>query len=256
MTPESTVRPPLDAKAGALVLLRHGLSRLNAQGRFSGWADCPLAPEGVRQAHEAGRSLRAAGLAFDDCFSSALSRAAETAAIVLGELGLGAVPVTRTWRLNERHDGLLEGVPKKEAADRYGADRVEAWRNGADAPPPPLPDDDPRHPRRSALYRGVAPGLLPSAECLRDAFRRVVGFFEGEIRPLVDSGRRVLVVTHGNPVRALVAHLEGRPEGYVPMIEIRNAEPIVVSGGLPCRLAADGTRSFSALLGLCVPPGR
>ena len=227
MTPESTVGAPLDAEAGVLVLLRHGLSRLNAQGRFSGWADCPLAPEGVRQAHEAGRSLRAAGLAFDACFSSALSRAADTASIVLGELGLGAIPVIRTWRLNERHYGVLEGVSKKDAEERYGADRVEAWRNGPDAVPPPLSADDPRHPRRSPLYRGVGPELLPASECLRDAFRRVTGFFEEEIRPLVEAGKRVLVVSHGNPVRALVAHLEGRPEDYVPMIDIRNAEPIV-----------------------------
>ena len=230
---------PAPRGGGTLVLLRHGESVLNREGRYSGWADCPLSPEGVRQAYGAGRALRAAGIAFDACFSSALSRAAETAAIVLGELGLGDVPVARTWRLNERHYGLLEGVPKKEAADRYGADRVEAWRNGADAPPPPLPDDDPRHPRRSALYRGVAPELLPSAECLRDAFRRVVDCYETEIHPLVDSGRRVLVVTHGNPVRALVAHLEGRPEGYVPMIEIKNANPLAFLpdgfGGFVCK---------------------
>ena len=227
MTPESTVGAPLDAEAGVLVLLRHGLSRLNAQGRFSGWADCPLAPEGVRQAHEAGRSLRAAGLAFDACFSSALSRAADTASIVLGELGLGAIPVIRTWRLNERHYGVLEGMLKKDAVARYGTSLVEAWRNGPDAVPPPLSADDPRHPRRSPLYRGVAPELLPASECLRDAFRRVTGFFEEEIRPLVKSGKRVLVVSHGNPIRALVAHLDGLPDGHVPMVEIKNADPIL-----------------------------
>lgn len=217
---------------GTLVLLRHGESELNARNRFSGWADAPLTPEGVRQAHAAGRVLRESGIAFDASFSSALSRAVETASIVLGELGLGSIPFTRTWRLNERHYGALEGVLKDDAVNRYGADLVEAWRNGPDASPPPLSDDDPRHPRHSALYRGVSPELLPSAECLRDAFKRVVDFFENEIRPLVESGRNVLVVAHGNPVRALVAHLEGRPEGFVPMIRIPNAEPVVYSAWL------------------------
>ena len=212
---------------GTLVLLRHGESSLNEEGRFSGWADCPLTPEGVRQAHDAGRELRDAGIVFDACFTSVLSRAVETAAIILGELGLADIPVTRTWRLNERNYGSLEGTPKKDAVSRYGAGQVEAWRNGADATPPPLADDDPRHPRNSALYGGVARELLPASECLRDAFRRVVGFFEEEIRPLVESGGRVLVVSHGNPIRALVAHLDGLQEGEIPIIAIPNARPII-----------------------------
>ena len=209
-----------------LVLLRHGESSLNAAGRFSGWADCPLTGNGVQQAHEAGRALRDAGVRFDACFTSALSRAVETASIVLGELGALDIPVTRTWRLNERHYGSLEGLLKKDVLLRCGEAQVEAWRNGADATPPPLSDDDPRHPRHHAAYRGVPPEDLPAAECLRDAFRRVIDFFEGEIRPLVESGQRVLVVSHGNPVRALVAHLGGLPPGEIPMIGIRNAQPI------------------------------
>ena len=213
---------------GLLVLLRHGESVLNEQRRFSGWSDCPLTEEGVRQAHDAGRRLRDAGIGFDACFTSVLSRAVETAAIVLGELGLSAIPVTRTWRLNERHYGSLEGTLKDDAAARYGAGQVEAWRNGADAVPPPLSRDDPRHPRFKAVYREVAPELLPASECLRDAFRRAIGFFEDEIRPLVESGRRVLVVSHGNPVRAIVARLDGLPEGEIPIVGIGNAEPIVV----------------------------
>lgn len=212
--------------SGMLVLLRHGESSLNEVGRFSGWSDCPLTPKGVRQAHDAGRMLREAGMGFDACFTSVLSRAVDTAAIVLGELGFADIPVTKTWRLNERHYGILEGTLKKDAVVRYGADQVEAWRNGADATPPPLADDDPRHPRHKAVYRDVVPELLPASECLRDAFRRVIDFFEEEIRPLVESGQRVLVVSHGNPVRALVAHLSGLPAGEIPMIEIRNARPI------------------------------
>jgi len=212
---------------GTLVLLRHGESALNAARRFSGWADCSLTPEGVRQAHAAGRALRESGISFDACFSSVLSRAAKTADIVLGELGQADLPVTRTWRLNERHWGDLEGVLKADTVARYGSEPVEAWRNFPDAAPPPMSGDDPRHPRFQAAYFGIAPERLPSTECLRDAFRRVIRFFEEEVRPLVESGKRVLVVTHGNPVRALVAHLEGRPENYVPMIGIRNAELIV-----------------------------
>ena len=211
---------------GLLVLLRHGESVLNEQRRFSGWSDCPLTEDGVRQAHEAGRELRAAGIAFNACFTSVLSRAVETAAIVLGELGLADIPITRTWRLNERHYGSLEGTLKNDAIARYGADQVEAWRNGADAVPPPLSRDDPRHPRYKAVYRGVEPGFLPASECLRDAFRRVTDLFEEEIRPLVESGGRILVVSHGNPVRALVARLCGLSDGEIPIIGIRNATPI------------------------------
>ena len=212
---------------GLLVLLRHGKSSFNEEVRFSGWADCPLTPEGVRQAHEAGRRLREAGVGLDACYTSVLSRAVETASIVLGELGLANLPVTRTWRLNERHYGALEGIAKKDVVAQYGADQVEAWRNAPDAAPPPLADNDVRHPVRNAAYRDVAPGLLPATESLRNAFQRVTDFFEAEIRPLVESGRRVLVVTHANPVRALVAHLEGRPGGEIPIIEIGNASPVV-----------------------------
>ncbi len=214
-------------KGGLLVLLRHGESRLNADGRFSGWSDCPLTTEGVRQAHEAGRALREAGIGFDACFTSVLSRAVDTATIVLGEMGLADIPVTRTWRLNERHYGSLEGTLKKDAVVRHGADLVEAWRNSPDATPPPLDPGDARHPRRSVLYRDVAPGLLPASECLRDAFGRVTGFFEESIRPLVESGGRVLVVSHGNPVRAIAARLRGLPAGEIPIMGIRNAAPML-----------------------------
>lgn len=211
---------------GMLVLLRHGESSLNEEGRFSGWADCPLTPKGVREAHDAGRKLRDAGIGFNACFTSVLSRAVETSDIVLGELGLADIPVTSTWRLNERHYGILEGLPKREVAAQYGANQVEAWRNTADATPPPLTESDVRHPRRSVTYRDVPPELLPATECLRNAFKRVVDFFEGEIRPIIESGKRVLVVTHGNPVRAIVAHLNGLPMDEIPIIEISNAVPI------------------------------
>lgn len=212
---------------GMLVLLRHGESAFNEEGLFSGWSDCPLTAEGVRQAHEAGRTMREAGIAFDACFTSVLSRAVETAGIVLAELGGGGTPVSRTWKLNERHYGSLEGTSKAVAVAQYGAPQVEAWRNGIDDLPPPVSADDLRHPRFNALYRDVPGELLPGAECLRDAFKRVVDYFEGEIRPLWESGGNVLVVAHGNPIRALVAHLEGRPADFVPLIGIGNASPIV-----------------------------
>lgn len=223
---------------GMLVILRHGESRLNEEGCFSGWADCPLTPKGAREAHDAGRELRVAGISFDACFTSVLSRAVETMSIILGELGLEDIPVTRTWRLNERHYGILEGCSRNEAARLYGADQVEAWRNAPDATPPPLALDDMRHPRHKAIYSDVPSELLPASECLRMAFRRVADFFEEEIRPLVESGSRILVVSHGNPIRALVAHLEGLPDGEVPGIGIRNAAIVAYvpepSGGFRC----------------------
>lgn len=228
--------------SGMLVLLRHGESSLNEEGRFSGWSDCPLTPEGVRQAHDAGRVIRDAGVSFAACFTSVLSRAMETATIVLGELGLSDITVTKTWRLNERHYGILEGTSKQDAIERYGAGQVEAWRNAPDATPPPLAYNDMRHPHHKIAYRGVAPELLPSSECLRDTFQRVVDFFDCEILPLVESGKCVLVVSHGNPIRALVAHLNGLSPGEIPIIEIRNAEPIVYLSGSNSRQFAEFER--------------
>lgn len=212
---------------GLLVLLRHGESSFNEEGLFSGWSDCPLTAEGVRQAHEAGRTLREAGIAFDACFTSVLSRAVETAKIVFAELGESDTPVERTWKLNERHYGSLEGTSKAVAVAQYGAPQVGAWRNGIDDLPPPVSADDRRHPRFNALYRDVPADQLPGTECLRDAFRRVIVYYEEEIRPLLESGKNVLVVAHGNPVRALVAHIEGRPADFVPLIGIGNAAPII-----------------------------
>lgn len=212
-----------------LVLLRHGESQFNEEGRFSGWVDCPLTAKGIRQAREAGQILRGAAVGFDVCFTSVLSRAVNTAEVVLNELKQTEVPVIKTWKLNERHYGMLEGVVRDKVLEQYGSEQVEAWRNAAGAVPPPLPADDFRHPCYKAVYQDVAPNLLPSTECLRDAFRRVIGFFEQEIRPLVESGRDVLIVSHGNPVRALVARLEGSPPDEIPLIDIPNASPIFYS---------------------------
>ena len=219
-----------------LVILRHGESTLNAEDRFSGWADCPLTPVGLRQAHDAGRALRKAGVSFGSCFTSVLSRARDTAAIVLGEMGLADIPVAASWQLNERHYGILEGVPKSCAVAKYGAAQVEAWRNAADAAPPPLAADDARQPRLKTMYSGIATELLPSSECLRAAFKRVTGYFDCAIRPLIESGESVLVVSHGNPVRAMIAHLQGLPDGEIPAMEISNTAPVVYQAGNSGRL--------------------
>lgn len=210
-----------------LVLLRHGESAFNEDDLFSGWADCPLTVEGVRQAHEAGRILRDEGMTFDVCFTSVLSRAMETADIVLGEMGAVGIPVIRTWKLNERHYGALEGTSKSEAVTRYGADTVEAWRNAADAVPPPISDDDDRHPRFKDAYRDVPREMLPCTECLSAAFQRVFDCFDDEILPLLKEGKRVLVVSHGNPLRAILARLDGKTANDIPRIAIGNATPIV-----------------------------
>ena len=212
---------------GVLVLLRHGESTFNADGRFSGWADCPLTQKGVLQAHEAGRILRDAGVAFDACFTSVLSRTKNTATIVLGEMGQLGIPVTNAWQLNERHYGILEGASRADVVARYGVAQVEAWRNAPDAAPPPLAGDDARHPRLQSFYQDVATELLPSSESLREAFRRVIGYFDAAIRPVVESGGKVLVVSHGNPLRALIAHLQGLQDGDIPAIAVPNTEPLV-----------------------------
>ena len=211
-----------------LVLLRHGESRLNREGRFSGWSDTPLTPEGVAESHQAGLELRAAGIAFDACFTSVLSRAVDTAAIVLGELGLSAIPVFRSWKLNERNYGILEGLLKSDAVVRYGTAKVDAWRNSLDALPPQLADDDPRHPRFKAIYGDIPRETLPASESLRAASARVVDYYESAIRPAIAAGKRILVVSHGNPLRALIAHLSENASGPMPQLSIKNAVPLFV----------------------------
>ncbi len=210
-----------------LVLLRHGESEWNHANRFTGWTDVDLNPAGIAQARQAGQWLREAGLTFDVAYTSVLKRAIRTLWIVLDELDRLWLPVIPTWRLNERHYGALQGENKAAAAARLGRDRVRQWRRSFDVPPPPLALDDPRHPRFDPRYARVDPALLPDSESLRDTLARVLPCWHADIVPRLQAGERVLVVAHGNSLRALVTYLERIAPPDVPGLHIPNGIPRV-----------------------------
>lgn len=210
-----------------LVLLRHGESTWNRENRFTGWTDVPLTETGVEEAHGAGRLMRDEGLVFDVVHTSLLLRATATTEIALAEMSLHWLPVKRHWRLNERHYGTLQGLNKKETAERFGADQVFAWRRGYDTPPDPLPWDDERHPRFDRRYAGLPPELLPATECLEDVVERMMPYWYDAIVPDLRAGLRVLVGAHGNSLRALVKHLDRISDEEIPELNIPTGIPLL-----------------------------
>lgn len=217
----------LTQQPGTLVLLRHAQSLWNLENRFSGWADIGLSEQGIDEAHHAGAALRRHGFHFDVAFASRLARATQTLDIVLAELGQRAVPVISDWRLNERHYGALQGLDKAETAARYGETQFQRWRRGWADRPPALAPDDPRHSRFDAAYADVPPVSLPVAESLSDTYRRVVPYWEQNIAPRIARGDNVLVVSHGNTLRALVKYLDGMDDRAVEQLEIPTGRPLV-----------------------------
>ena len=209
-----------------LVLVRHGESTWNLENRFTGWTDVGLTARGVEEARAAGRLLKAEGLEFDSTQTSLLTRAILTLQLALEELDRTWLPVERTWRLNERHYGALQGLNKKEMTEKYGEAQVFQWRRGYATPPPPLPHDDPRHCRRDRRYASLAPDLLPASESLKDVVARVLPHWHDRIAPLLKEGRRVLVAAHGNSLRALVKHLDGISDEEIPQLNIPTGIPL------------------------------
>jgi 2,3-bisphosphoglycerate-dependent phosphoglycerate mutase len=208
-----------------LVLLRHGESTWNQQNLFTGWHDVPLSTTGEAEAAAAGETLRAEGLTFDKAHTSVLLRAVQTADLALGTLGQLWLPVERSWRLNERHYGALQGLDKKQTAEEHGLDQVKLWRRSYDVPPPPLAVDSPEHPRNDARYARLAPDVLPATECLADVVARVLPYWHDSIVPDLRSGLRVLVAAHGNSLRALLKHLEGVSDAEIAEVNIPYAIP-------------------------------
>jgi 2,3-bisphosphoglycerate-dependent phosphoglycerate mutase len=209
-----------------LVLLRHGQSTWNLENRFTGWTDVGLTEQGVEEARAAGRLLREEGLDFDVVHTSLLRRAILTMVECLSELDRLWLPVHRHWRLNERHYGALQGLNKKETAEEHGAEQVHLWRRSYDVPPPALTPDDPRHPRHDRRYASLAPDLLPATECLEDVVHRMLPYWYDAIVPDLLAGRRVLVVAHGNSLRALVKHLDGISDEAIPSLNIPTGIPL------------------------------
>jgi 2,3-bisphosphoglycerate-dependent phosphoglycerate mutase len=210
-----------------LVLLRHGESTWNLENRFTGWTDVDLTPKGAKEAHEAGRLLREGNYTFDLCFTSVLKRAIRTLWIVLDEMDLMWLPEHRSWRLNERHYGALQGLNKAETAAKYGEKQVHVWRRSYADPPPPLTSDDPRFPGHDPRYADVAREHLPLTESLKDTVARFLPYWHERIAPEVRAGRRVVIAAHGNSLRALVKYLDGVSEEEIVGLNIPTGIPLV-----------------------------
>ena len=211
---------------GRLVLVRHGQSSWNLENLFTGWTDVDLTEQGRAEAAAAARLLAAEGYAFEVAFTSVLKRAIRTLWIMLDGLDRMWIPVTGSWRLNERHYGALQGLDKAQTVAAHGAELVQRWRRSYDVPPPPLAPDDPRHPRFDPRYAGIAPEALPATESLKDTLARVAPFWESQIAPELKAGREVLVVAHGNSLRALVKMLDGMSEREIVDFNIPTGVPI------------------------------
>ncbi|MFW6052090.1 MAG: 2,3-diphosphoglycerate-dependent phosphoglycerate mutase [Myxococcota bacterium] len=209
-----------------LVLLRHGESVWNKENRFTGWTDVGLTEKGYDEARAAGELLRNEGYRFDVVHTSLLKRAILTADVTLEVLDQLWIPVKRHWRLNERHYGALQGLNKKETAERHGDDQVHVWRRSYDVPPPPLEASDDRHPRHDPRYHALPPDVLPATECLKDVVDRMLPYWYDAMVPDVRRGL-VLVAAHGNSLRALVKHLDGISDDEIPGLNIPTGIPLV-----------------------------
>jgi 2,3-bisphosphoglycerate-dependent phosphoglycerate mutase len=214
-----------------LVLLRHGESVWNRENLFTGWTDVDLSDRGREEAREAGRLLKEGGYVFDVAFTSVLKRAIRTLDIVLDPLDLMWIPVTKNWRLNERHYGALQGLNKAETAARYGEAQTKIWRRSYDIPPPSLSPDDERHPSRDPRYASLAPSELPLTESLKDTVARFLPFWHDPIAPAIRSGKRVLIAAHGNSLRALVKYLDHVSDADIVERNIPTGIPLVYDLG-------------------------
>ena len=210
-----------------LVLLRHGESLWNLENRFTGWIDVDLSPKGREEAREAGRLLREGGFMFDIAYTSVLKRAIRTLWVTLDEMDLMWIPVVRSWRLNERHYGALQGLNKAETAAQYGDDQVLIWRRSYETPPPAEKRADPGSPAQDPRYAGLAPEEFPLSESLKDTVRRFLPCWHGTIAPDVRAGKRVLIVAHGNSLRALVKHLDDLSDEKIVGLNIPTGIPLV-----------------------------
>jgi 2,3-bisphosphoglycerate-dependent phosphoglycerate mutase len=210
-----------------LVLLRHGESEWNRENRFTGWTDVALADKGLQEARTAGARLKEQDFRFDVAFTSVLKRAVKTLWIIQEKLDLFWIPVHLSWRLNERHYGALQGLNKAETAARYGEEQVFLWRRSYDTQPPPLERADPRYPGHDPRYRDLDEQDIPLTESLKDTVRRFLPYWHEAIASVVRSGRRVLIVAHGNSLRALVKHLDNISDEDIPELYIPTGIPLV-----------------------------
>lgn len=212
---------------GKLILVRHGQSTWNVDNLFTGWTDVDLSEQGRGEAKQAGIELLREGLKVDIAFTSVLKRAIRTLWFILDETDRMWIPVERSWRLNERHYGALQGLDKAQTVQKHGEAQVKIWRRSYDIPPPPLGADDPRHPRFDVRYAGVDPALLPATESLKDTLARVLPLWNERISAELRAGRNVMVVAHGNSLRAMVKMLDNVPENEITELNIPTGVPLL-----------------------------
>lgn len=214
-----------------LVLLRHGESEWNLENRFTGWTDVDLSPKGVEEARSAGRLMKEKGYHFDIAFTSYLKRANHTLDLALQEMGQTDIPIQKSWKLNERHYGALQGLNKSETAAKYGEEQVKIWRRSFDVQPPALTPEDDRNPAKQDLYKDVDPKELPLTESLKETIARVIPYYESEILPLLNSGKEVIIAAHGNSLRALIMYFDQLTKEEITGVNVPTGVPLVYEFG-------------------------
>ncbi len=210
-----------------LVLIRHGESQWNQENRFTGWQDVDLSEKGRAEALKGGNALKEKGFKFDVAYTSVLKRAIHTLDYVLSQVDQVWLPVHKEWRLNERHYGALQGLNKAETAAKHGEEQVKIWRRSYDTPPPPMDKNDPRHPSHDPRYKGVPANELPSGESLKDTVARFLPLWKNTIAPEIKAGKKVLIVAHGNSLRALMQHLENMTPDEIMGVNMPTGIPMV-----------------------------
>jgi len=210
-----------------LVLVRHGQSIWNLENRFTGWTDVGLTDLGRAEAQEAGKLLKQEGYVFDAAFTSVLRRAIHTLWIILQEMNLEWIPVTKAWQLNERHYGALQGLNKAEMAKKFGEEQVKIWRRSYDVPPPALDWNDERHPRFDPRYASLTPEQVPATESLKITLERVLPYWHSTLVPAIQSGKRIIIAAHGNSIRALVKYLDNISDAEITELNIPTGLPLV-----------------------------
>jgi 2,3-bisphosphoglycerate-dependent phosphoglycerate mutase len=210
-----------------LVLLRHGESQWNRENRFTGWVDVDLTEKGIEEAKNAGRLLKQEGMVFDVAYTSVLKRAIRTLWNVTDVMDLLWIPVIKSWRLNERHYGALQGLNKSETAQRHGDEQVLIWRRSYDTPPPALEKSDERYPGHDPRYAGLSENEIPATECLKDTVERFLPYWHETVVPMITQGKRVIIVAHGNSLRALIKYLDNISDEDIVGVNIPTGIPLV-----------------------------
>lgn len=222
-----------------LVLIRHGESQWNKENKFTGWVDVGLSEQGLTEATEAGKQLKELGFNFRFAYTSYLKRAIKTLWVILENMDLMWIPVKSSWRLNEKHYGMLQGLDKKETTEKYGEEQVLLWRRSYSEPPPPLPESDPHHPAHDPRYAGLSKEELPSTEALKDTIERIVPYWENEIRGSLIQYGEVIIAAHGNSLRGIVKYLKNMSNEDIINFNIPTAVPYVFEFDDEMRLLKD-----------------